>query len=429
MPRFKANKYSGTGNGSIDVTTTSRTYFGREPQYGTLRVTADGVRYSTVSLVMKGAKEFITLSSPDTVVDEQRLAVISGTANVKNLTIAGAGIQVVGATINGTSVTGKWDGNTLVAIPDDPGASDAFAFNITVRLSGDSSTAILSSGTGVTKSIYVRASSSEVVAEEIVLGNFSAGTSITSREYKGTMDITANVPWKISSESSQWLNILPLSGGGNNVLIITVPENTGRASRNAVVEAVKYNDPTADVRDSSTIHQDGKDVFLKFVTSSMEKSIDDVDDGGYIHLVFYGKTNGYRFDSLTFSNSVGVVPEFESITAGNDETFDDSDTFPLVFNEGYGLGEEYNFVLKIKVAMEAGATGGSGTFILTGGIPGNTDSVAGSYTIKASGEEYLTVSGDTSGVITLPANTASGSTVSTNITVNTNVDWEIISQE
>jgi hypothetical protein len=207
-------------------------------------------------------------------VDEQRLAVISGTANVKNLTIAGAGIQVVGATINGTSVTGKWDGNTLVAIPDDPGASDAFAFNITVRLSGDSSTAILSSGTGVTKSIYVRASSSEVVAEEIVLGNFSAGTSITSREYKGTMDITANVPWKISSESSQWLNILPLSGGGNNVLIITVPENTGRASRNAVVEAVKYNDPTADVRDSKTIHQDGKGVFLKFVTSSMEKSID-----------------------------------------------------------------------------------------------------------------------------------------------------------
>ena len=104
------NNLSGTGNGSLQVTTVNKTYYGREPKFGTLKVTGDrGLRYSTVSLKLNGAKEFITAESS---VDTVGNIVITGTSNTKDLYFSSGTATIAGAKVNGSSIQGLCDSSS-----------------------------------------------------------------------------------------------------------------------------------------------------------------------------------------------------------------------------------------------------------------------------------------------------------------------------
>lgn len=413
------NNLSGTGNGSLQVTTVSKTYYGREPKYGTLKVTADkGLRHSTVSLKLNGAPQFITAETSS---DASGNIVIKGTSNVKDLYYSSGTAQIVGAKVNGSSVQGLWDGSTLVAVPNDPGATDAFTFEITVSVPGDYAGAIhtvtLSNGAGVAKLVSFASSGGDITAEKIILGAITGGNILRYTAGEDSISVESNVAWEVLSTPS-WLTVTPASSANNGRLTIARTENTGRGSRTASVIVSKIGDTTGTVRDTcGPLSQNGKGLFVELLDRVITKSVDALDGNNSIVLEIRGITNANTFPSnfLTFESVVGATAVLEQLSVlGRTYT-----TLPVALSEDAGYSEAYNFVARVRVTLAAGATEATGNMYVRVSAEARTVSDSGSFAIQPTGQEYLKIyDNDTEVSISVLGETK-------NVPVSSNVDWEI----
>ena len=411
------NNLSGTGNGSLQVTTTSKTYYGREPRYGTLRVTGDkGLRHSTVSLKLKGAAEFITAAST---MDGDGNIIISGTSNVKNLYFASGTAQITGAKINGVSVDGAWDGNTLVAVPNDPGATDKYTFDFVMSTAGAPSvvlhTATISNGAGVTKVITFSSSGGDITPEYITLGAIAGGNTLRYTTGEDELSVESNVSWAVG-ELPSWLSVTPVTDYGNGRLTIARTENTGRDARKATITVSKVGDSS--VYDTcGPIRQNGRGLYLEIRNKKIVKSIDDADANSTIVMDIRGITNANAFPTnfITFESLVGSTAVLEQLTIlGTAYT-----ALPVTLADEVGATEWYNFITRIRVTLASGATQASGSMVIRVGAESQVVSDTATYQIQPTSQEYLEIP-DNTDVITL---SVLGETKS--IPVSSNVSWEI----
>lgn len=411
------NNLSGTGNGSLQVTTTSKTYYGREPRYGTLRVTGDkGLRHSTVSLKLKGAAEFITAAST---MDGDGNIIISGTSNVKNLYFASGTAQITGAKINGVSVDGAWDGNTLVAVPNDPGATDKYTFDFVISTAGAPSvvlhTATISNGAGVNKVITFSSSGGDITPEYITLGAIAGGNTLRYTTGEDELSVESNVSWAVG-ELPSWLSVTPVTDYGNGRLTIARTENTGRDARKATITVSKVGDSS--VYDTcGSIRQNGRGLYLEIRDKKIVKSIDDADANSTVVMDIRGITNANAFPTnfITFESLVGSTAVLEQLTMlGTAYT-----ALPVTLADEVGATEWYNFITRIRVTLASGATQASGSMVIRVGAESQVVSDTATYQIQPTSQEYLEIP-DNMDVITL---SVLGETKS--IPVSSNVSWEI----
>ena len=414
------NNLSGTGNGALQVEA-ARSYYGRKEQYGTLRVTADNwQRVSTTSLKLKGADEFINLDSSTVTVGEDGRATISGTSNVKNLSLAATGVTVVSTKINGNSTQGLWDGGDKPAIPGDPGLEDAFQFEMVVAYSGPRVEATLSNGLGLRRTVTIASVSPEVFEKILLIDSCTINNYISSAKVLGRMKLSATIPWILNMDNAFWIQASPQNGTAGADIDLIVPENTGRMERTARIVAEEAVETGENLRSEYSITQQGAELFAT-LSSIAEGSIDNVDENDSIILEYVGRTNCHRFNSLSFTNLVGGTAEFYSLTTPLD-SFDATETFPIVLDESNGVGDAFDFKLCIKVTMSSGATNASGDLALGIGVSAsNSVRPTAQFGVIATGEESLRISENT---VILESDGAAKS-----IDVISTVDWEIVPQE
>lgn len=202
--------------GTHTVSVTVNAHTGRVNRTKTLTASVSstapglGSNTATINVTQKGAPAFsitkvVKKSSPSTPIskdaDGYNIAnieavgdqiIITGTSNLKDLEVTSAtGFVDLKKVLvaNGSTVTG-WDGQVNVAIPDDPGASNAYSFTLTVTLPNNKST----------------------VAKTF---KFTLGAEINSTSFTVTQKAGAKV-WGIPTITSLTYptTILP-AGGGN----------------------------------------------------------------------------------------------------------------------------------------------------------------------------------------------------------------------
>lgn len=430
----KYSKLSGVGPGQLIVTTTEKSYLGRNPKYGTLKVTGDnGTTHSTVSLKLKGASTYISLDQSTFTAGENGILKITGNSNAKKLALSVTGFTVTDTKINSNTAYPTWNpfgDNT--AIPNDPGATGAYTFEIVGLFSGESAGAMLSDGAGTTKGFSVKATNA-TVEDYITLGTFSKGASISSFETSGTVEVTSTVPWEIAdSYDSKWLTISPLSGSTSGTLQVSVAKNTGRNSRQSEIVASKYNDTSANKPTGRTsITQAGAELFVKFIDTSVQKLITDVETGeDFLLYKFRGETNGDIFRNLTFTTDGNSSAEFYSLSL-YDKEFDTTSAFPTnpinLYELGdYGAAVSYGFELVVKVTPAVSATTTSGGLTLWVGNGGTSTSAAATFVASATGTEYLDVFVSGTKITDAGTLTIDASGAAKNISIQSNVDWEIV---
>lgn len=410
------NKLSGTGRDTLQVTTTESTYFGREPKYGTLKVTSNkGVTYSTVSLKLNGYAEFIAFDRTRFAADESGYVTITGTANVQKLYLSSSNSSVNSIKINGINQTAKWNGVDLVAVPGDPGATDAFNFEIQMLLTGNSDTVTVSSGTGKRAEATIYSSGSALVTEYIRVSGFESGNSSPAVGKNTSFNVDSNVSWYISHPD--WISVSPESDSDNKTVSVTVERNTGRASRSGEIQAFKRGDSQV-YSSKQTVSQEGAGLDIT-ISPSAKASVDDVDVNDSVLLRYTGKCNGNKFTNISFS-PVGATAEFYSLTVlGTTYSAGEVDfpSEPIALLEDDGADEAYDYELVIKVTLESGATSASGALLLQCGYMNSTDTAEATFSIAESGAEYLDV---TEEEIVLESSGAAK-----NVNITTNVDWEI----
>lgn len=410
------NKLSGTGRDTLQVTTTESTYLGREPKYGTLRVTSNkGVTYSTVSLMLKGATEFITFDQARFAAGEDGYVTLTGTANVKNLYLSSRNSSVSSIRINGINQTAKWNGADLSAIPGDPGATDAFSFEIKMLLTDNNDVVTLSSGTGKKAETTIYASGSAIVPEYINLSGLVSGNSAPATGKTTSLSVDSNVGWHITHPD--WMSLNPESSSDNKIVDVQIAKNTGRLSRSGDIQAFKNGD--AQVYSSKqTVSQEsaGLDITISGIAKA---SVDDVDSSDSVLLKYTGKCNGNKFTNISFT-PVGATAEFYSLTVfgttytANDVNFPSE---PIMLMEDDGAEEAYDYELVVKVTLASGATSASGRILFQCGYLNSTDTAETTFELTESGVEYLDV--DTEEIVLESSGAAK------TVGVTTNVDWEI----
>lgn len=430
---FKAfnSAMSGVGNGAIQIKAVD-SYLGRNKQYGTLRVTSDGgTTYSTVSLVLNGYREFITLDTPSGgfVTSTDGIVTLTGTSNAKYIYLTSASLEIRKTYVNETNTTGLWDCSDFSEIPGDPGANDAYRFAIEVYLNAPSAPVVLSGESGGRAQATVSRPGSEGVEALIALGRLYSHNHLAIPSGGITTDycdLTSNINWEVSSSSS-WLVVSPMSGRDDARLEISAAKNTGRSSRTATITAKRSGDsspyaPKAELE----MKQDAASTFIEFETKSLTGKVSEKDsETDTLELRYRGYTNGYRFTNLQFSNlQGGISGEIVSIETEEDgeiyEPEGSDPLLPLVLPTEWGYNDSYPFILTVSIHIPDGSNQASGQISLT--VSGTLNETASAVvSFQLSDEDYLNLHGLRSDN-TLIFEASGGER---EITVDTNLDWEI----
>ena len=124
------SKTSGSGNDTVSWSATEHT--GRTARTTTATFSASGVESKTLSITQSGASEFVTIDATATVAKTGGSVTISGTSNSPKLTFTETGTDNIGITLPSAYTANSVSTNNGAAISGDPGATQAYAFSITI---------------------------------------------------------------------------------------------------------------------------------------------------------------------------------------------------------------------------------------------------------------------------------------------------------
>lgn len=255
---------SGTGAGSSEVTLSS--YTGRNPRTGTIKGETGGGASDTSEVTQLGKPEFITIGTVSYNINASGGTVlVEGTSNSADLKI------VLGSsTISGVSYSlsvnelddDSWNGNTVISIDGDPGASAEYPFRIAVVIPENKTL------TALTHNFSVVNANADVSSDEITISQ-AAGVKLYSKPvitaFKYATDIPAAggfvVPTVTYSQTWGW-NSSSTNGGTittGGVLAFTgdlVDPTTGQVSADS--KGTTESERTIVTTSSVTVTLNGK---------------------------------------------------------------------------------------------------------------------------------------------------------------------------
>ena len=124
------NKQSGSGNDTVSWTGSAHT--GRSSRTTTATFAASGVEPKTLTIIQAGKSEFVEMDDTGTVAKSGGTVTISGTSNSSKLTFSLTGTNGIGLVLPASYTANSVTTNNGAAITGDPGATQQYAFSITV---------------------------------------------------------------------------------------------------------------------------------------------------------------------------------------------------------------------------------------------------------------------------------------------------------
>ena len=124
------SKISGSGNDTVSWSATEHT--GRSSRTTTATFSASGVEAKTLTITQSGKSEYVSIDATAAVPKTGGSITISGTSNSSKLTFTKTGTDNIGITLPATYTANSVSTNNGAAITGDPGATQAYAFSITI---------------------------------------------------------------------------------------------------------------------------------------------------------------------------------------------------------------------------------------------------------------------------------------------------------
>jgi len=192
------SKVSGSGNDTVSWSATEHT--GRTARTTTATFSASGVESKTLSITQSGASEFVTIDATATVSKSGGSVTISGTSNSPKLTFTETGTDNIGITLPSTYTANSVSTNNGAAITGDPGATQAYAFSITItNIAANASTSSKTSqitvtpdsGTAAVCNITQAAGDAYLTISPATITIPAAGTA-------QSVSVSSNTSWSIS---------------------------------------------------------------------------------------------------------------------------------------------------------------------------------------------------------------------------------------
>lgn len=192
------SKTSGSGNDTVSWSATEHT--GRTARTTTATFSASGVESKTLSITQSGASEFVSIDATATVSKSGGSVTISGTSNSPKLTFTETGTDNIGITLPSTYTANSVSTNNGAAITGDPGATQAYAFSITItNIAANTSTSSKTSqitvtpdsGTAAVCNITQAAGDAYLTISPATITIPAAGTA-------QSVSVSSNTSWSIS---------------------------------------------------------------------------------------------------------------------------------------------------------------------------------------------------------------------------------------
>lgn len=192
------SKTSGSGNDTVSWSATEHT--GRTARTTTATFSASGVESKTLSITQSGASEFVSIDATATVSKSGGSVTISGTSNSPKLTFTDTGTDNIGITLPSTYTANSVSTNNGAAITGDPGATQAYAFSITItNIAANTSTSSKTSqitvtpdsGTAAVCNITQAAGDAYLTISPATITIPAAGTA-------QSVSVSSNTSWSIS---------------------------------------------------------------------------------------------------------------------------------------------------------------------------------------------------------------------------------------
>jgi len=192
------SKTSGSGDDTVSWSATEHT--GRTARTTTATFSASGVESKTLSITQSGATEFVSIDATATVAKTGGSVTISGTSNSSKLTFTETGTDNIGIALPATYTANSVSTSNGVAISGDPGATQAYAFSITItNIAANTSTSSKTSQITVTPNSGTAAVCNITQAAGDAYLTISPNTiTIPAAGTAQSVSVTSNTSWSIS---------------------------------------------------------------------------------------------------------------------------------------------------------------------------------------------------------------------------------------
>ena len=192
------SKTSGSGDDTVSWSATEHT--GRTARTTTATFSASGVESKTLTITQSGASEFVTIDATATVAKTGGSVTITGTSNSPKLTFTETGTDNIGIDLPATYTANSVSTNNGAAISGDPGATQAYAFSITIsNIAANTGTSSKTSQITVTPDSGTAAVCNITQAgADPTLSISPSSITIPAAGTAQSVSVTSNTSWSIS---------------------------------------------------------------------------------------------------------------------------------------------------------------------------------------------------------------------------------------
>ena len=192
------SKTSGSGDDTVSWSATEHT--GRTARTTTATFSASGVESKVLTITQSGASEFVTIDATATVAKTGGSVTITGTSNSPKLTFTETGTDNIGIDLPATYTANSVSTNNGAAISGDPGATQAYAFSITIsNIAANTGTSSKTSQITVTPDSGTAAVCNITQAgADPTLSISPSSITIPAAGTAQSVSVTSNTSWSIS---------------------------------------------------------------------------------------------------------------------------------------------------------------------------------------------------------------------------------------